>query len=173
MLKFVNENINRAYLGNNEVNAIYLGGYKLFGSNSSPIIISISFDYTTETNYGTKQNNESLFLLKKLENELPDLRSELSAYAQRQKILIEMQADYEGFNGTVKRLLKDASANRELKEEIVGVVATLMKVPAHLETAIEIALGSAMQNVVTYNEDGAKSIINYLKQKYHTNSSRQ
>ena len=59
MLKFVNENINRAYLGNNEVNAIYLGGYKLFGSNSSPIIISISFDYTTETNYGTKQNNES------------------------------------------------------------------------------------------------------------------
>lgn len=57
MLKFVNENINRAYLGNNEVNAIYLGGYKLFGSNSSQIIIS--FDYTTETNYGTKQNNES------------------------------------------------------------------------------------------------------------------
>lgn len=59
MLKFVNENINKAYLGNNEVYAIYLGGNKLFGSNSSPIIISISFDYTTETNYGTAQNNES------------------------------------------------------------------------------------------------------------------
>lgn len=124
-------------------------------------------ELTEIVNELTKENNESLFLLKKLENELPDLKSELSAYSQRQKILIEMQADYEGFNGTVKKLLKDAKTNPQVNNEIVGVVATLMKVPAHLETAIEIALGSAMQNVVTYNEDGAKKLINYLKQRQY------
>ena len=39
----------------------------------------------------------------------------------------------------------------------------MIKVPAHLETAVEAALGGALQNVVTRNEDDAKFLIKYLK----------
>ena len=42
-------------------------------------------------------------------------------------------------------------------------MANLIKVPAHLETAVEAALGGALQNVVTRNEDDAKFLIKYLK----------
>ena len=112
----------------------------------------------------TKQNNDSIFTLKKLENELPSLMAELSANMQRRKILTEMQAEYDGFSGSVKKLLKDSETNSQIKNSMVGVVATLMKVPSNLETAIEIALGASVQNIVTPSEDDAKFLINYLKQ---------
>ena len=50
-----------------------------------------------------------------------------------------------------------------MSSKIEGVVANLIKVPAHLETAVEAALGGALQNVVTRNEDDAKFLIKYLK----------
>ena len=51
-----------------------------------------------------------------------------------------------------------------LKKCIVGVVASLIKVPEKFETAIEVALGGAVQNIVTYDEDGAKELIKFLKE---------
>ncbi len=80
------------------------------------------------------------------------------------KLLKEMHAEYEGFNGTVRRLLLDSEKNPKLKQSIVGVIAELIKVPTEYETAIEMALGSAVQNVVTKNEDDAKMLVAYLKQ---------
>lgn len=50
-----------------------------------------------------------------------------------------------------------------LKKNIVGVVASLIKVPQKFETAIEVALGGAVQNIVTFNEEGAKELIKFLK----------
>lgn len=47
---------------------------------------------------------------------------------------------------------------------ICGAVAELIKVEDPFITAIEVALGSAMQNVVTKDTDTAKSAINYLKE---------
>lgn len=47
---------------------------------------------------------------------------------------------------------------------MVGVLASLIKVPAQFETAVEVALGAAVQNIVTFNENGAKDLINYLKE---------
>lgn len=75
-----------------------------------------------------------------------------------------MQKEYEGFNGSVKRLLTDAEQNRDLKNKIVGVLANLITVPQTYQTAIEMALGSAVQNIVTRTDEDAKQLINYLKQ---------
>ena len=80
------------------------------------------------------------------------------------KLLNEMHAEYEGYNGTVRRLLLDSGKNPKLKEKIVGVIAELIKVPSQYETAIEMALGSAVQNVVTNSEDDAKMLVAYLKE---------
>ena len=76
-----------------------------------------------------------------------------------------MQKEYEGFAGSVRRLLKDAETNKELQDKIIGVVANLIKVPAKYQTAIEMALGNAVQNIVTASDEFAKYLIRYLKQK--------
>ena len=46
---------------------------------------------------------------------------------------------------------------------IVGVVADIIKVEKQYETAIEIALGGSIQNIVTEDEQTAKDLIVYLK----------
>ncbi len=91
--------------------------------------------------------------------------TELNRLESRNKILQEMQDDYEGYNNTVRRLLLDAGKNSELNALIVGVVGELITVPQQLEVAIEMALGFAVQNVVTRNEQDAKRLVQYLKSR--------
>ena len=93
-----------------------------------------------------------------------ELNAEFHTKTSRARIMQEMAEENEGYILSVKRLLEQAKTNSSLGGMIVGVVAKLMKVPERLETAIEMALGSAVQNIVTHNEDEAKYIVNFLKQ---------
>ena len=54
---------------------------------------------------------------------------------------------------------------KEQEEGIVGVVADIIKVEKQYETAIEIALGGNIQNIVTKDEDTAKKMIDFLKKQ--------
>ena len=96
---------------------------------------------------------------------LDDKRVLYHTKSSRAKVLQEMAEDNEGFAISVKRLLDQAKTNSTLGGMIVGVVAKLMKVPAHLEVAMEMALGASVQNIVTKNEDDAKYIVNFLKER--------
>ncbi len=89
--------------------------------------------------------------------------TELKVFENRLKLLSEMQAEFEGYNYAVKKLLKLNAQGTEISKNIVGVVASLIKVPEKFETAIEVALGSSVQNIVTYDENGAKELVDYLK----------
>jgi len=91
-------------------------------------------------------------------------RASYASYESRHKFLTELQTDYEGFAHSVKQLMRDADKNKELKEKIVGVVANLIQVPEKFQTAIEIALGNAIQNIVTENEYDAKKLVAHLKE---------
>lgn len=79
----------------------------------------------------------------------------------RLKVLQDMQRDFEGYNRGVKEVLSAAAKGR--LSGICGVVAELIRVPAQLETAIEVALGGGLQNLVAENEADAKAAINFLK----------
>lgn len=92
------------------------------------------------------------------------ISSKIQVFENRKRLLEEMQAEFEGYASSVKRLLRDAERNSGLKSKIVGVVAALLSVPEQFETAIEVALGGAVQNIVTFNEQGAQDLIAYLKQ---------
>lgn len=73
--------------------------------------------------------------------------------------LINMTERYEGYGNSIKRVM-------ELKGKepgIAGVVADIIKTVKEYETAIETALGGSIQNIVTEDEDTAKSLISYLK----------
>ena len=112
----------------------------------------------------TSKNFISSKKLRDLELEKANLATQIKVFENRHKLLTEMQAEFEGYAYAVKRILKDSERNSALKSKMVGVLASLIKVPAQFETAIEVALGSAVQNIVTFNENGAKDLIAYLKE---------
>lgn len=71
--------------------------------------------------------------------------------------------NYEAYGGGVKQLMQASLNNNQLSSKIIGVVAQLIKVKPQYEIAIDVALGQAMQNIVTSNEDDSKFLIQYLK----------
>jgi chromosome segregation protein len=87
--------------------------------------------------------------------------------ASRRKMLAEMQQAFEGFAFSIRNLMNDAQKDQNLKTRMEGVVAQVISVGKDFETAIETALGPAMQNVITKTEDDAKYIIEYLKRKQY------
>jgi len=101
--------------------------------------------------------------IKELETEKADTITQIKVYENRKKLLTDLQNEYEGYSYAVKKLLKESDRNPEIKKNIVGVVASLIKVPEKFESAIEVALGGAVQNIVTHNEEEAKMLIKYLK----------
>ncbi|OZM58572.1 chromosome segregation protein SMC [Lottiidibacillus patelloidae] len=82
----------------------------------------------------------------------------------RKDVLSEMQDDYAGFFQGVKEVLKQK--DQKLRG-IEGAIAELIQVPKEFETAIEITLGSSMQQVVVENEQAAREAIQFLKQQRH------
>lgn len=101
--------------------------------------------------------------LKELENEKANIITQIKVFENRKKLLTDLQNEYEGYSYAIKKLLRESEKNAALKKNIVGVVASLIKVPQKFETAIEVALGGAVQNIVTFNEEGAKELIKFLK----------
>ena len=122
----------------------------------------------SEKEYGESLAKSTLLAsrLQDFENDRQNKATELKVYENRLKLLTEMQAEFEGYNFAVKKLLKLASASNSLSKNIVGVVASLIKVPEKYETAIEVALGSSVQNIVTFDEKGAKELVEYLKENH-------
>ncbi len=92
------------------------------------------------------------------------LRNSISNDTNRRTILSNLQADFEGYQFAVKRLLQDGKRNPKLNQVILGVVGNIINVDEKFQTAIEIALGGSVQNIVTKNENDAKVLIDYLKE---------
>lgn len=83
-------------------------------------------------------------------------------HERKARILEDLEKSMEGFAGSVRSVMKMAE-NGTLKG-IHGPVSRLIDVPSEYATAIEIALGGNMQNIVVDNEDDAKRAIAQLKQ---------
>lgn len=86
----------------------------------------------------------------------------MQAAASRHNVLTEMTRDMEGYNMAVRRAM--TYAKQRGLTGVKGVLAQLMTVPQAYETAIDMALGAAQQNIVTDTEETAKELINYLRQ---------
>lgn len=97
-------------------------------------------------------------------NDINNYTTTVASMTARKSMLEDLQKNFDGFNGAVKHLLAQSERNVSLKQSFVGVVANLMTVPDQYKTAIEMALGGSIQNIVTENEEKAQSIIAYLKQ---------
>lgn len=101
--------------------------------------------------------------IKTFELQINQLGQEIRIKESRLKFLEETEKEKEGYTKSVKSLLKSAEANKELKKGLHDVVANLINVKKEYETAIEMALGASLQNVVTETEQDAKNLIEYLR----------
>lgn len=104
-------------------------------------------------------------LTEQYEQQLSLLTSELKSKEARLKLLQEMEANYEGYARSVKEVLSLCRKNPDFGSGIYGAVAQLITVPQKYEAAVEAALGSSYQNLVTASEEQAKQAISYLKEK--------
>jgi len=107
------------------------------------------------------QNRESVFT--ELNSTLTGKVIELGDVDSRISLLNEMKRDYEGFSYAVKYLMKQRS--RGILKGIEGTVAELISVDSELSLAVEIALGSAMGNIVCERQKDAKAAIELLKRE--------
>ncbi len=81
---------------------------------------------------------------------------------RKAKMLEELENNLEGFAQSVKIVMREAKKGN--LTGLKGPVSRVIQTPPQYSTAIEIALGAAMQNIVTTDEEAAKRAIAYLKQ---------
>lgn len=82
------------------------------------------------------------------------------------KILTNLEKHYEGYNRSVKVLMERIQTGAIKMADDTRVVGEIFKVNKEYETAIEIALGAGISNVITEDEKVAKNLINYLKSNH-------
>ena len=75
-----------------------------------------------------------------------------------------MKNSFEGYSSSVRRLMSGASQDSDIGGRIIGTFADVISVPKEYETAIEMCLGAALQNVVVKTQQDAKYVIKYLRQ---------
>ena len=81
---------------------------------------------------------------------------------RKAKMLEDLERNLEGFAHSVKIVMRETRSGT--LKGIHGPVSRVIKTPADYSTAIEIALGAAMQNIVTETDADAKAAIRYLQQ---------
>ena len=102
--------------------------------------------------------------LRKLESEMRGVQDSLGMSLSRLKSLEKLQASYEGYYTGVRAILKAREVEPDRFGGICGVIAELIRTDTDHELAIEVALGSAIQNVVTESAEDAQAGIEFLKQ---------
>ncbi len=108
----------------------------------------------------TKRNEETGDKLNQVRQQVGKKQQEFHAVNSRYTALKNISERYEGYGSSIKRVMEQ----KKSRSGIIGVVADIIKVEKKYETAIEIALGGSIQNVVTEDEQTAKSLIAYLKE---------
>lgn len=77
----------------------------------------------------------------------------------RLKALQDLEENYDGYNYSVRKLMQESIPG----VEILGTIADVITVPEGLELAIEAALGSGLQYMITPSNKEAKLAIEWLK----------
>ena len=118
----------------------------------------------TEKNQAETRLQENQDALRKIETEIRDLQNTLGANVSRFKSLQELQSAYEGYYAGVRAIMRAKTHAPDQFQGVCGVVAELVTTDNTYEVAIEVALGSAIQNVITETAEDAQRGIAFLKQ---------
>ena len=96
-----------------------------------------------------------------LQKEVTQMSVSLETISSRLKLFEEMEREYEGFSKAVRVVMQESG--KSTLRGICGPVSKLIRTEDSYTVAIEIALGSAMQQIVVTDEQSGKAAMNYLK----------
>ena len=96
-----------------------------------------------------------------LQKEVTQMSVALETISSRLKLFEEMEREYEGFSKAVRVVMQES--RKSTLRGICGPVSKLIRTEDSYTVAIEIALGSAMQQIVVTDEQSGKAAMNYLK----------
>lgn len=96
-----------------------------------------------------------------LREESNKLMLDVKEHMRKISFLENLERNLEGFSKSVKTVVNAQSHGKV--HGICGPVSRVISVPKEYGVAIETALGSAMQNIVTETDEDAKRAIRYLK----------
>ena len=111
----------------------------------------------------SNKKQESSLIISDFETKINNLSIEYRTKQSKYKFLLDMEKEKEGYQRSVKALLLECDKNSSLGKGMHGVLANLISVPEEYQTAIEMVLGGALQNIVTDTEEDAKKLIDYLR----------
>ncbi len=92
------------------------------------------------------------------------LSKQTESRKSRINTLNELKESMEAFNNSTRAVIKLRNSDKVFSSAIVGTVSDIIRVEKEYETAMEVALGAAVQNIVTTTDTAAKEIIEYLRQ---------
>lgn len=87
----------------------------------------------------------------------------ISEFSSKKNLLEKMQDSYEGYFKSIQQFMTLIQKRGLFKSEVLGIVAEIISTDKQFETALEIALGSSMQNIVVDQEKQVSPIIAFLK----------
>lgn len=96
-----------------------------------------------------------------LKDKLEKANRALAEKQSKARMLSDLEKNMEGYSGAVKAVMRRAEA--KALSGIHGPLSKLIQVDNEYSTAVEVALGAAMQNIVASTEADAKRAIYYLK----------
>jgi chromosome segregation protein len=96
-------------------------------------------------------------------DELEAVEREHAALRARREALDRTHASGEGLNAGVRAVLRAVRRGELELPGFVGTVAETLRVPPRFETAIEVALGGHLQDVIVARWDEARTAIDFLK----------
>ncbi len=116
-----------------------------------------------ERNHVETNLQENQDALRKIEAEIQGLQNTLGSNVSRLKSLQELQSAYEGYYAGVRAVMQAKTRYPDQFQGVCGVVAELLATDAEYEVAIEVALGSDIQSVITETAEDAQSSVAFLK----------
>lgn len=115
--------------------------------------------FTNECKEMEQQLQDSQTRINQITLQYNEVHSKFLSEKSRLESLMNLTERYEGYGNSIKKVMERKSQ----MPGILGVVADIIKVEKNYETAIEIALGGSIQNIVTEDEETAKELVQYLK----------
>lgn len=99
--------------------------------------------------------------VERLRKEVDSINLDIYQKNARIKMLDDLEKNLDGYAGSVQKVIRESK--RGFLKGIHGTLSQLITAPAEYAVAVETALGAAIQNIVTDDENTAKRAINYLK----------
>lgn len=111
------------------------------------------------------QFREGLTSIKETQNKLNQVLSKGNKLEANKEMLNKLEKQYEGYNLSVKKIMASVDAGRvKINKNKCKVLGEVLETKAGYETAIEIALGGSISNIITEDEEVAKILINHLRE---------